>query len=387
MRVLVVTPWLFPGGGGLERYAHTMSAHLARLGHDVTCVGHAPGPVDETREGVRRLGVPPAFRLSNTPLGLALRRRVARLLREEDVDVVNVHTPVPGSAEMAAHAARRAGVPYVVTYHAGTLGPESGPLALAARVHRVLFERRMLARAAGLVAVSPYVARHVFGGRPCAVVPPGVDAARFHPRGRPTPGRILFVGPVSRAYAWKGFGTLFEAFCRLAPFVPGAHLRAVGGGDLVAHYEALAAQRGLSGRVAFVPRVEEDRLPGEYQAAHVVVLPSTSPAESFGMVLAEANACGRPVVGSDVGGIPSFVEDGVNGLLAKPGDPASLSAALTRVLEDPALAARLGRAGREKVLECHPWERLAERTALELEAAGLTRLTRQKAKAARRAAS
>lgn len=375
MRVLVASPWLHPKGGGLERYAHTMALHLARQGAGVTCVGHMDAPLDEaTPEGVRRIAAPPAYRLSNTPLGLTLARRVARLLRQEDFDVVNVHTPVPGTAELVATAARRAGVPYVVTYHAGMLGPPSGPLAAAARVHRALFERRMLSRAAGLVAVSPYVAEHVFDGRPCAVIPPGVDVERFAPRGASVPGRILFVGPVSRAYAWKGFSVLFEAFCRLAPFVPEAHLRAIGGGDLVAHYEALAQQRGLSHRVEIVPRVDDDRLAREYNEAAVAVLPSTSAAESFGMTLAEANACGRPVVGSDAGGIPSFVEHGVNGLLARAGDTTALAAALTRVLEDRHLAHRLGQAGREKVLARHRWERLAERTAAELQAAGLTRL-------------
>lgn len=386
MRVLVATPWLHPKGGGLERYAHTLAEHLARGGARVTCVGHAEAPLDEsTPEGLRRVAVPPAYRLSNTPLSLALRRRVARLLREEDFDVVNVHTPVPGTAEMVAGAARRAGVPYVVTYHAGMLGPPGGPLALAARVHRALFERRMLARASGLVAVSPYVAEHVFGGRPCAIIPPGVDVDRFAPRGgAPVPGRILFVGPVSRAYAWKGFGVLFDAFCRLAPYVPEARLRAIGGGDLVPHHMALARQRGLAERVEFVPRVDDDRLAREYNEAAVAVLPSTSPAESFGMTLAEANACGRPVVGSDVGGIPSFVEDGVNGLLARPGDAASLAAAITRLLEDRGLAQRLGDAGREKVLARHRWERLAERTAAELQAAGLTRLAAGAGSAPRR---
>lgn len=373
MRLLVATPWLFPRGGGLERYAHTLSTRLARQGVEVVCLGHASAPVDETRDDLRRIGLAPQVRLSNTPLGVPIARRARALLREDGFDVVSVHTPVPGTAELVAAAARREGVPYVVTYHAGTLAGPGGILSLAARLHARTFERRMLARASGLVAVSPYVAEHVFRGRACAVVPPGVDAARFAPGGPSVPGRVLFVGPVSRAYAWKGFATLFEAFERLSTFLPEAHLRVVGSGDLVARYEARAKDAGLASRLSFATGVDDGALVREYQAASVVVLPSLSPAESFGMVLAEANACGRPVVGSRVGGIPSFVEDGVNGLLVPPGDAPALAQALARVLEDRALAQRLGRAGREKVLAHHRWDRLADRTLTELDAAASRR--------------
>ena len=366
----MATPWLHPQGGGLERYAHTMAAHLAKQGHDLTCVGHSDAPVDETADGVRRLGVPPGLRLSNTPLSLALPRRVRRLLKENRFDAVNVHTPVPGTAELVAAAARRAGVPTVVTYHAGVLGAPAGVLSLAARVHRATFERRMIRRASARIAVSPCVAENVFGGR-CAVVPPGVDADRFAPRAACVPGRVLFVGPVSRAYAWKGFSTLFEAFTRLAPFFPDAHLRVVGRGDLVERYRQDAAARGLAERVAFVPRVSDDELVLEYGHASVVVLPSVTPAESFGMVLAEANACGRPVVGSRVGGIPDFVEDGVNGLLAPPGDADALARCVTRLFEERDLGPRLGKAGRAKVVEHHRWDALARRTADVLQAATL----------------
>lgn len=373
MKVLVAGPWLFPRGGGLERYAHTMALHLARQGHEPVCIGHADAPFEETVEGVRRIGVKPGLRLSNTPLGLSLYRRARALLRREAFEVVDVHTPVPGTAEMVAFAARRAGVPHVVTYHAGVLGAPAGLLSLAARMHAATFEGRMLRAASGRIAVSPYVAEHVFRGQACAIIPPGVDADRFSPSGAPVPGRILFVGPVSRAYAWKGFPVLFEAFARLAPFLPEAHLRVVGGGDLVAHYQAKAHALDLAPRVSFAERVTDGELVAEYNRASVVALPSTTPAESFGMALAEANACGRPVVGSDVGGIPFFVQDGVNGLLAPPGDAPALARALLRVLEERDLAARLGQAGRQKVLDAHRWEDLARRTAQELQTAALQR--------------
>lgn len=369
MNVLLATPWLFPRGGGLERYAFTMARELVKRGHDATLLGHAERATEEIRDGVRLVGVAPTLKLSNTPVGLAINRRAAQLLKDQRFDVVNVHTPVPGTAELVARQARRRGAPYVVTYHAGTLAAPPGILSAGAWLHRRIGERALIARASGRIAVSPYVAAHVFAGRESVVIPPGVDVARFVPTAKPLPGRILFVGPIDRAYAWKGLATLVEAFERLAPFHDDAHLRLVGAGDLESVYRARLDANGLGDRFSIAGRVSDDALVREYSQAAVVVLPSTSPAESFGMALAEANACARPVVGSDVGGIPSFVRPYENGLLAPPGDAQALAEAIEEILGDDSLARKLGENGREKVALHHRWPDLAARTERALVAA------------------
>lgn len=357
MRALLVTPWLHPLGGGLERYASTIAERMARRGHVVTLLGHAPQPVDEMRQGVRRVGVVPDLKLSNTPLSSALRERVRLLLRAEGHEVLNAHTPVPGAAEIAASAARRERVPFVVTYHAGVLGSGSPVLAPAAFLHRHTFERAMLARADERIAVSDYVAENVFRGAPSTVIMPGVDTRRFSPGGSPVPGRVLFVGPADSAYRWKGL----EFLARAVRQVPGATLRVVGDGDLAQKYRAEG--------VDVAGRVPEDQLAEEYRSASVVALPSTTAAESFGMVLAEANACGRPVVGTRIGGIPCFVKDHENGLLANPSDVGSLADALNRILGDKELARKLGEAGRRRVERDHQWDDVARRTVSVFEAA------------------
>lgn len=371
MNVLIASPWLHPHGGGLERYAATIARELARRGHAVTLLGHARDPIDETREGVRIVGVAPRRILSNTPLSREVHRRAKELATH--ADVVNVHTPVPGTAELVAFAALRAGRPHVVTYHAGTLGSPPGLLRIAALLHRRIGERWLLRAAAARVAVSPFVAARVYGPLRADVIPPGVDTSVFTPRGSPIPGRILFVGPISRAYAWKGSSVLADAFERLAPRVPEAHLHVVGRGDLLERY-----QKRLAGRpVTFLPPLDEQQLAHEYSHASVVVLPSTSDAESFGMCLAEANACARPVVGSAIGGIPSFVHHRDNGLLVPPRDATALADAITRLLTDHGLAARMGQRGRRRVLAGHRWDVLAERTERILAIAASSRAQRR----------
>ena len=93
----------------------------------------------------------------------------------------------------------------------------------------------------------------------------------------------------------------------------------------------------------------------------MTVLPSLTESESFGMTLVEAMACGCPVVGSDVGGIPFVVRDGVDGLLVPPGDPAALADALAGVLTDPARAAPSGRRPRGRPARWD-WSRQEDRT-------------------------
>ena len=370
MRILAVTPYYDPEGGGLERYAHTILHHLAGKLHEVEAVtltrrGLPSGP----RYGVGVERVPSRLQVGNAPIDPAFGNNVRQAVQRFRPDVVVAHTPVPFAAEMAYMAVRKTGVPFVVTYHAGRLSGSSPALAVAAALHRATFERWMLAGSTGLIAVSPFVrdnALHRHRDR-VTIIPPGVDSRRFH-SGGPAQGQgILFVGPLDQSYRWKGVDVLVSAFKRLRRRFPEATLTLVGDGDRRAEFERLA--QTMPGALRVHGRLSDEKLVAEYDRAAVAVLPSTSQAESFGMVLAEANSCVRPVVASQIGGIPDFVRDGDNGLLARPGDAADLAEKLSAVLSDPDLARRMGRNGRERVLRGHDWAALATRTHNVLEAA------------------
>jgi glycosyltransferase involved in cell wall biosynthesis len=302
------------------------------------------------------------IRLGNTPIDLGLRAHIHRTIRSVRPDVVVAHTPVPYAAEMAYLAARRNRIPFVVTYHAGALRGSRPLLAAVARLHRSTLERRMLANAQGLIAVGAYVRDHALGRHRdrVQIVSPGVDTQRYTPAGRVEAASILFVGPVSTSYRWKGLDVLWDAFQIVRRSLPEARLTIVGDGDRLQEFTDKARQDGRAVRLA--GRVSEDRLIDEYRQASVVVLPSTTDAESFGMVLAEANACGRPVVASRIGGIPDFVRDADNGLLADAGDVTDLADKLLTLLRDPTWANELGRRGRDRVVQEHDWDDLAAKT-------------------------
>ena len=114
---------------------------------------------------------------------------------------------------------------------------------------------------------------------------------------------------------------LVESLVRLRELVPGVRLEIVGDGDDVAHLQARPPSSGSADLVDWQGAVDHAGCPQHYRRAGVTVLPSLTEAESFGMTLVEAMASGCPVVGSDVGGIPFVIRDGVDGLLVPPGRP------------------------------------------------------------------
>ena len=152
----------------------------------------------------------------------------------------------------------------------------------------------------------------------------------------------------------KGHPTLLEAWSSVVAAVPNATLLVVGEGSRREALEAMAHELGVADRVVFTGR--RDDVPAVTAALDVAVLPSYR--EALGLTILEAMALSRPIVASNVGGIPEMVEDGVTGLLVPPHDAEALAAAIIRLLRDHPLADTLGRAGHDLVHEKFCIERM-----------------------------
>ncbi|SHL21698.1 Glycosyltransferase involved in cell wall bisynthesis [Pseudonocardia thermophila] len=355
-RIAVVTPYYPPDLGGVQRYAERI-AHAARDAPDLDPVVVTTGEGPELVDGVQVVRLPVWRRISDTPVHPLWVRQLARLFRGLDVDVVNTHAPVPYLADVAALAAGSR--PVVAAYHAGSMVKGVPGIDQLLRAYERLVLPMTFRRADALVAVSPTSLAH---GRPGAVtITPGVDVDAFPPSPQPSGDTLLYVGRLDRASAWKGVDVLLRAFASVVAQRPTARLEIVGNGDARPDHEALAVELGIADAVRFAGALHGPQLAAAYAGARALVLPSLTEAESFGMTLVEAMASARPVVGSAVGGIPHVVDDGRTGLLVPPGDVTALAAALVRLLDDPALCARLGEAGRATAVERYAWPRLTER--------------------------
>jgi glycosyltransferase involved in cell wall biosynthesis len=187
----------------------------------------------------------------------------------------------------------------------------------------------------------------------------GNGAAR---RAASGPPRLLCVG---RLIPIKGHIVLLRAFAEAKRAVPELELDIAGRGPLEPALRAFARELGIADSVRFLGYVAP--VADAIERTTIVVVPSLG--EGFGMVALEAMERARPVIAAEIGGLGELVQHGRTGLLVRPGDPAPLRDAIVELARDPARAAAMGAAGRERALAHFPQDRCTDRTELLYEAA------------------
>ena len=278
-----------------------------------------------------------------------------KALAERGVAVLHAHFGVEGV--YVTPTAKALGVPLVTTLHGFDVTITKKQLIASKKpswINYVTWRTSLFEAGASFVCVSEYIRRRAIEwGYPAertVVLPIGVDTDVIKP--------VPFVGTprivhVARLVEVKGTADLLRAFAAVRRALPSAELVIVGDGPLRTRLGALATELGVAGAVRFLGALPHAEVLAEVGAAQVLCLPSATAAsgaqEGLGMVLLEAAASGRPVVGTDHGGIPEAVVDGVNGYLVPERDPAALAERLLAVLTDPGLGERLGAAGRALV--------------------------------------
>ncbi len=286
-----------------------------------------------------------------------------------EYDLIHSHYWLSG---LVAEQLRQAwgGTPIVHMFH--TLGHMKNLIAESdserAPQARLDGEARVVQMADRLIAATPAEEQQLielYNADPAkiAVIPPGVDLARFHPIakvvaqakvGIPCGNKnILFAG---RIEPLKGIDTLLQAMSILQNQHPQAVTEtcvAIIGGDPwadtldaeMARLQELRTALGINNLVTFLGAKDQDILPNYYAAAEMVVMPSHY--ESFGMVALEAMAMGTPVIASEVGGLAHLVQHGVNGFHVPSRDPVALADAMLALLTNDELRQQLGRQARQ----------------------------------------
>jgi glycosyltransferase involved in cell wall biosynthesis len=308
-------------------------------------------PEGDLAAALRRAGIPVLLVPgADTSFSWQALRSLTALMRSWRPRVVHTHGSLAGRVAAAWSGAR-----IVYTKHGLAASEEHsiqvrGAGRLAKKAAVTLFAHR-------IVAVSEAVKRALIaqGADPgrVVVIPGGVDLSGYAAANPLVPGVIGAMGRLERE---KGFDVLLHAMTQLKGE---ARLLIGGDGSQREALTALIGELGLRDRVAMSGFISD--VPGFHAQTGLFVLASRS--EGMGLVFAEAMAAGRPVVATRVGGVPEVVVDGETGLLVPPDDPGALAGAIDRLLADPALAARMGEAGRRRALELFSAERMADRTA------------------------
>lgn len=255
----------------------------------------------------------------------------------------------------AAALARLAGVPYVQYFYANEIAGRPRLAAFAG------------AHAKASISISAYTTRLMRGvgvdEQEIRLILPGVDlpeSPRALPAQRPT---ILTVSRIADSY--KGHDVLLRALALVRERVPEVHWVVVGDGPLRADLQDRARTLGLDAAASFLGAVPDAERDEWLRRCDVFAMPSRLPddgraGEGFGIVYLEAAAYGKPVLAGNVGGATDAVLADRTGLLVDPADPAAVAGALTRLLLDRDLAARLGAAGAERAREL-AWPAVARR--------------------------
>ncbi len=366
-----------PIGGGIARWM----AELAKRyppGSLVVSTGQHPDSPDVDSTFPNRVDrLPLAARKLRTLRGLLFwSRRAAVLTRECGAEFIWCGNMKP-AAYPAKWTMERLGTPFGVLLHGGDL------LILQHQVHQSLLKRRtaraLISSAAVLVANSRWTRERCLtllselelesSDDLVQVVPLGADHVFFRPGVDTTAARERYglgggrwLLSVARLSRHKGVDTALRALASLAGRYPDLRYAVVGSGEELDALEEEARGLGVGDRVRFLTEVPDRDLPALYNVAEVYLGVSRlmeQRVEGFGISIAEASACGVPVVAGRSGGIPEAVRDGETGLLVDAERSEAVAQAVGRLLDDRELSARLGAAGRHAVETYYNWDRVA----------------------------
>ena len=308
----------------------------------------------------------PLYALAPVVAASALRTANAVLGREA-IDLVHAHWAIP-NGPIAARVASRHGLPLVVSLHGSDVSISErskligriarGTFARAAAVtapSEDLLERATRLGARGDLRLIPY------GADVDALTATTEDTERLRVRLGLTEDRFVVAG-IGRFVPVKGFAYLLDAFAKARASNPELHLILVGDGDLRPELERRARENDVVEHTTFPGMANRDEIAAYLALADVVVVPSIrfeGMVDGLPNVALEAMAAGKPLVASNVGGLPQLVRDGATGLLVGEKDVNALAASIVRLSHDPDLRRRLGASAQEEIRANRSWDTAA----------------------------
>ncbi len=273
--------------------------------------------------------------------------RTIKKIKELEPDIVHGHMSNYGCYVL------KSGFPNIITVH-GIAKEEYNPkirnglLDIIRRGVVVPMENYVFEHAKVLTVVSPYVKNKIepFCNGEIHIIPNGVREEFFEIENNEVENGLLFVGGIEPR---KGLLNLLKAVKIIKKEIPDVRLHIVGSVRKQGYFNSLidyVKQNNLNENIIFKGELSEKEVKKEFSECSVFVFPSKE--ESFGIVLAEAEACGKPVVASNIGGIPYVVDDNKTGFLVEYGDFETFAEKVLRLLKDKNLRDNMGKVGKEK---------------------------------------
>jgi len=358
--------------GGTEIAAYNLVVEMAKMGNDID--------VFTTSINSRNsIEIYPHMRIHRyaTSFKIASANASFKLIYKPlnyDLDIVHAHSPIPYSDLPALMYAKRKKVPFLLTYQFD--GQETGGSFMrntGVSIYNKLFINRVLDSAEVIIATtrsyaeeSPFLKNYL---DKIVIIPNGINIDEVTTNLTKEESRIKLGLPIETKIIlffgslvpYKGPDILLKAFKVIKKEFSEVKLIFAGRGQMLLKLRDMAKKFDIEDDVIFLGFVEEEDKALYYKSADIFSLPSTNMAESFGIVNLEAMASGVPLVGSNLGGIPDIIHEGVNGLLAEPCEHQSLANALLKLLKDDELRHKMGNNGKEMVSD-YSWDKIARTT-------------------------
>ena len=363
MKIGFVSPYDYGHPGGVNAHITHLAAELVKMGHEIKiyapCSKNRPHYM---KQGVVPLGcvvpIPHNGSIAYVTLDFWLIPKIRSSLAKEKFDILHIHEPSCPLLPWLFMALSK--TVNVTTFH--YYGDRSIKYTIGVRTPLRLLAKKVHGRTAVSVSAMECASRYLPGEY--KLIPNGIDANYFAAHSvEPLPdlcdgkSNILFVGRLEKR---KGVEYLIKAYEIVKKECPDSRLVIVGAGDKPRKkYEKEIREKGIKD-VVFTGYVSDEELMRYYRSADIFCAPAIGK-ESFGIVLLEAMAAGKPVVASNIGGYAGVVTDGEDGLLVPPKDEQQLAQSILTLLRDPDLRQKMGAKGRQKSVR-YSWEGIAQQT-------------------------
>ena len=370
MKIAQISATFPPYAGGTGNVCYNYSIELAKMGHEVTVF--TSNNMDEKYNSPDLIKVnafKPLFKIGNAPF-------IPELLRINNYDIIHLHYPFFFGAEMIYLISKFRQQKYFITYHNDVI--LEGFIGFFLMIYNKIMLKLILNNVSKLCVTSLDYANNslieniVKDNEKVIEIPNGVNLDKFildtdintlkTKYKLENKDIILFVGALDKAHYFKGVEYLLSSLKlvldqkKVNPF-----LVIVGEGELKNHYYKLSQKLGIEANVRFVGKLDDKKLVEYYKLSDLVILPSINKGEAFGLVLVEAMALSKPVIASNLPGVRTVVDDGINGFLVEPQNANELSSKIQCMFKEKKILKKMGKNGRKKVEEKYSWKNIVKK--------------------------
>jgi len=358
MKIALVSPYDYAYPGGVMDHISNLGQHLVKAGHEIKVIAPLSGPPPTTDKELIPMGrsfpVPSGGSTARISLSVWLEPTIKRLLKEESFDIIHLHEPLAPVLPLSIlHLSQTVNVGTFHAFHG------SGRIYWLSKYLLNSSFKKLSGRIAVSNPAMGFVKSHFPGDY--QVIPNGIEYSRFSTPQPPIEElkddkiNILFVGRLEKR---KGLKYLLAAYSNLKWAHPNTRLLVVGPGNPEPEAYRLISERNIDD-VFFLGPVSHQDLPRYYQAADIFCSPATGK-ESFGIVLLEAMASGKPIVATSIEGYSSVMTNEKQGFLVPPKSEDGLQEALETLIDDAELRREMGNRGMASAIQ-YDWEIVTSR--------------------------